>query len=284
MSLSFPDAMTPLWIQEPTANSSLPGDGQLQLQRKETEVFYGEPVPNRCWCDLNNGRLLWPVLSGYRYLDGKLNDKRVKEDLKQWREQRGVSGNASKTQDAEALTTPEAPVEPLSTTAASVAEEKPTASSWWSRLAFKQTQSTPSIRPSRTEAYDPLVPEDPSHDDPLMNWDGVSAAPTETITSSPERTHSTPLLSPSAASWWSSLAKSRYDLRVHGIGMVMDLGLTRTEENVKEEIMEMLDWKERRRRANGVLEEVEEMEAEATADESHLGTGKFRHDKHRNRC
>jgi hypothetical protein len=267
MSLSFPDAMTPLWIQEPTSNSTLPGDGQLLLQKNETEIVYAEPIPNRCWCDLNNGRLLWPVLSGYRYLDGKLSDKRVKKDLKQWRDQR----NPSRTQDAEAASTPEAPVKSLSNPASSVAEETQ-ASSWWNRLAFKNSQPSPSIRPSRTEAYDPLVPEDPSHDDPLMNWDGVSAAPTDAAPTAPNPTHSTSLLSPSAASWWSSLAKSRYDLRLHGIGMVVDLGLTRTEENVKEEIMEVLDWKERRR-SNGMKEQVEEMQEVATADGTDLETG-----------
>ncbi|KAJ9093502.1 hypothetical protein QFC20_007105 [Naganishia adeliensis] len=262
MSLSFPDATTPFWIREPTTNSSLPGEGQLVLQKNETEIVYAAPIPNRCWCDLNNGRLLWPVLSGYRYLDGKISDKRVKEDLRQWRDRRDAALELpSRTQDTEADLTPEAPVEPSSTTTSFQAEET-RAPSWWGRLAFKQTNPTASVRPSGTDAYDPLVPEDPYHEDPLMNWDGVSAVPAGGAPILAESTHTTPLLSPSAASWWSSLVRSRYDLRLHGIGMVVDFGLTRTEEHVKEEIMQMLDWKARRR-PDEVLEEVEEETAEA---------------------
>lgn len=262
MSLSFPDATTPFWIREPTTNSSLPGEGQLVLQKNETEIVYAAPIPNRCWCDLNNGRLLWPVLSGYRYLDGKISDKRVKEDLRQWRERRDAAlGLPSRTQDTEADLTPEAPVEPSSTTTSFQAEET-RAPSWWRRLAFKQTTPTASVRPSGTDAYDPLVPEDPYHEDPLMNWDGVSAIPTGGAPILGEPTHTTSLLSPSAASWWSSFVRSRYDLRLHGIGMVVDFGLTRTEEHVKEEIMQMLDWKARQR-PDEVLEEVEEETAEA---------------------
>lgn len=274
MSLSFPDAMTPFWIQEPTSNSSTPGDGQLLLQKNQSEIVYAAPIPNRCWCDLNNGRLLWPVLSGYRYLDGKISDKRVKEDLRQWRERRDALGSPSRTQDAETASTPDAPVEPSSATASFHAEETH-ASSWWHRLAFKQTKPTASAQPSGTDAYDPLVPEDPYHDDPLMNWDGVSAAPTDVASTPASPTHSTSLLSPGAATWWSSLVRSRYDLRLHGIGMVVDFGLTRTEDHVKEEIMEMLDWKERQR-TDEVPEEVQEETAEGKiVDETPLETSKY---------
>lgn len=254
MSLSFPDASTPFWIQDGNVNSTLPGSGQLILQKNETELAYAAPVPNRCWCDLNNGRLLWPVLSGYRYLDGKINDKKVKEDLRQWRKQRNAIGTS--TEDAEPPSTPEAPVEP-SRIASSFEEQATHAPSWWARLVSKQTKPSASMQPSGTEAYDPLVPEDP-HDDPLMNWDGSSAVPADTPAPT-ETTRPTPLLSPAAATWWSSLARSRYDLRLNGIGMVVDLGLTRTEANVKEEVMEMLDWKERQR-ADRLPEEEEKKE------------------------
>lgn len=246
MSLSFPDASTPLWIQDTQQNATLPGNGtQLMLPKNETELVYAAPVPNRCWCDLNNGRLLWPVLTGYRYLDGKLNPK-VKEDLKQWRIQRNSTGFPTRTEEAE----PEPSMQiPAQTPIIEEIVEEPTSTSWWRRLPFKSSQQPTPVAPSRTEAYDPRVPEDPYHEDPLMNWDGTTPA-SEVETEAPTPTSSSHIggfITPAAASWWSSLMRSRYDLRVHGIGMVVDFGLTRTEEDVKEEVMEMIDWRERQR-------------------------------------
>lgn len=257
MSLSFPDASTPLWIQDPAKNSTLPGNGtQLVLPKNETELVYAAPVPNRCWCDLNNGRLLWPVLTGYRYLDSKVNDKKVKEDLKEWRRQRNATGFPTRTDEPEPEPLLEIPVEP-STTEEALEEATPT--SWWRRIPFKRSEKSRPVVPSRTEAYDPQVPEDPYNEDPLMNWDGttpVSEVEPEVATPT-QSSHIGSFITPDASSWWSSLARSRYDLRMHGIGMVVDLGLTRTEEAVKEEVMEMLDWRERKR-GESLLEEVEE--------------------------
>lgn len=269
MSLSFPDVSTPLWIQDIQQNSTLPGNGtQFVLPKNETELVYAAPVPNRCWCDLNNGRLLWPVLTGYRYLDGKLNPK-VKEDLKQWRIQRNTTGFPTRTEEAE----PEPSME-ISAQTSRIEEipEEPTPTSWWRRLPFKNSRQPTPVTPSRTEAYDPRVPEDPYHEDPLMNWDGTTPA-FEPETEAPTPTSSSHIgafITPAAASWWSSLLRSRYDLRVHGIGMVVNLGLTRTEEDVREEVMEMLDWRERHRgKSQGkTMEEDVAKEANGESEEN----------------
>jgi hypothetical protein len=272
MSLSFPDASTPLWIQDPAKNSTLPGNGtQLVLPKSETELVYAAPVRNRCWCDLNNGRLLWPVLTGYRYLDGKVNDKKIKEDLSEWRRQRNTTGFPTRTDEPEPESLLEIPVESSTT---EEAPEEPTSTSWWRRRPFKRFEKPAPVTPSRTEAYDPQVPEDPYHDDPLMNWDGttpVSEVEAEAVTPT-QSSHIASFVTPTASSWWPSLARSRYDLRMHGIGMVVDFGLTRTEEAVKEEVMEMLDWRERKR-AESLPEEVQEEAKEEVVEEPIPSTG-----------
>lgn len=268
MSLSFPDASTPLWIQDSTQNATLPGNGtQLVLPKNETELVYAAPVPNRCWCDLNNGRLLWPVLTGYRYMDGKLNPK-VKEDLKEWRRQRNATGFPTRTEEAEPEPSLEIPVEsPI----IEAAHEEPMPRSWWHRLSFKRTEHPAPVTPSRTEAYDPIAPEDPYHEDPLMNWDGTTpVSEVEPEAAKPtQSSHIASFITPAAASWWSSPARSRYDLRMHGIGMVVDFGLTRTEKDVKEEVMEMLDWRQRQRGRNEteVEQEAEEKGKEEVKEE-----------------
>ncbi|GHJ86864.1 hypothetical protein NliqN6_3266 [Naganishia liquefaciens] len=259
MSLSFPDHTTPLWIQETQQNATLPGNGtQLVLAKNETDLVYASPVPNRCWCDLNQGRLLWPVLNGYRYLDWKLHPK-VKEDLKKWRIQRNTSGFPTRTEEAKPEPLLEIPVE---TPIADKIPEWPTSTSWWQRLSFKRATQLTAVTPSRTEAYDPQVPEDPYHEDPLMNWDGTTTdAELEMETLAPTSSSQIgAFVSPAAASWWSSWTRPRYDLRMHGIGMVVDFGLTRSEEDVKEEVMEMLDWREKQlaqRQEKAVEDEVE---------------------------
>ncbi|KAJ9103655.1 hypothetical protein QFC19_004230 [Naganishia cerealis] len=258
------DASTPYWIRDYTSrnsNSTLSVQTQangteLVMQKNETELVYAAPVPNRCWCDLNNGRLLRPVLSGYRYLDDAASLKKVRRDLKKWREARDKSKRALGSDDAPSESSWSNPFDTTRSSQLSDAAQNPS-SHWWNYLSFPtrrdRRQTDPIQQASRTEAYDPQLPEYPTYDDPLMEWDGVGPVPDEasaSATPAPTSHHqrpTTPLLSSAASTWWSSLLRSHYDLRVHGIGLVLDFGLTRTEADVRNEVLEILDWEDKRR-------------------------------------
>ncbi|KAJ9096467.1 hypothetical protein QFC21_005289 [Naganishia friedmannii] len=212
--------------------------------------------------------------------------KRVKRDLKQWRAARGKDTFSRNAEGEEAGATSWARILDAISVTTNNQQQPSQSAHWWDYLPFSATRQRNARQqqrqePSRTTdgAYDPQVPEDPiqhaAESDPLMEWDGVGPVPT----SSPPAPHGKPTTtakprgSPtstafSSSYWWSYFLDKRYlDARIHGIGMVLDFGLTRSEEDVRREVWEMVDWDERQRVPGGDID-VPDKETERAEDEA----------------
>lgn len=130
----------------------------------------------------------------------------------------------------------------------------PTAASGWNGLwgkAFskrEQAGSSSILPPTTTDAPEPQVEEEPHPSGPITSWDelGIESNQKQRHQANPplsseitEPPTNKPIASNRLRSFIPSLS-SRYDLRVRGMGLVLDFGFTRSEEAVKQEVQEWL--------------------------------------------
>ena len=253
LSLSFPEdpyrpsATRPYIVDE---NSTFIGQA---WKGNETSFLYSVPVANRSWVDLNYGRLLWPKLEGYRLLDTPASEKkgssRTSSAIKAVIQEQNP--HASRTEEVE-------PIEPAAPdVSSSVATAKATPQPrrrWfdWSKATFLEGGSSGLEEKSAYPASVVHVadPEPPAAPEPTTNY---HADYSDDYVEAPSEVYGDEQVAHPRLPWYAymmnpSQIPSRYDLRVRGVGFVLDLGMRRKEQAVKQEVREWKAWEATKKR------------------------------------
>ncbi len=212
---------------------------------------FTNPVAPRCWGDLNGGKLLWPVLDGY-----KLVEKR-REQRKAERRRVLAARNLPAKEEAEHATLDEAqPIthngddehfDPLvidleaeasqaeapdpeaeqvpSDDTASATARKPTAS------PVRKSWFWNSNTPTAPDAPPPLPPAEPSAFEDMLEV--IPLPPPKRIQASDDTMYV-----------FGMPIRRRWDLRYKSIGLVLDFSNGRTEQAVRQEVEQWIDWED----------------------------------------
>jgi hypothetical protein len=223
----------------------------------ETAFLYSAPATNRSWVDLNYGRLLWPKLEGYRLLDSKPSEKKgssktssaIKAVLQEQEQEHNPL--ASRTEEVE----PREPAAPhVSSSAALVKATRKPSRRWfdWSKTSFlkKGTVHVEERRAKTASSAHVADPEPPA--EPESTGYYRDDYEEDFAKSSRQDLDDEPTISPRLP-WYAyimhpSQIPSRYDLRVNGVGFVLDLGMSRNEQAVKQEVREWKAWEAEKKR------------------------------------
>lgn len=230
---------------------------------------YSAPVVSRCWCDLNGGRLLWPVLEGYKLIDVK--EKAIWEKRKAEREaQKQLQASSSVPASSAARSSPLGPNDWPPIPPYEAGSKLPSGTTWMERFwpnfharRLKETQAA--APPSPVDAAAPEPPQEPEHPTgPITTWEELGgggghgmlsdATPEPEAEAMPNTQPSSDPV-PQATALSSSLTPEskegrprRIDLRLGGLGVVLDLGFSRSESAVRQEVEEWLEYLDERER------------------------------------
>ena len=225
----------------------------------ENGFNYSAPDPTRSWVGLNYGRILWPKLDGYKILDQryrKQNQKKTALEIVQREElmskkQTGTGTEAEPAEPVEMDTAelPSASLEVKST---------PTPRTGLMGL-FKSLRRSPkkadSTEPDHTHPADPVPESQPLADHEFVNSIDVEEADKiDHQQLSPDSSaDQADYVDPDTGIPWYSYVldpgtiPNRYDLRFKGIGFVLDLSRGRSEQAVRQEVYEWVQWEEAKR-------------------------------------
>jgi hypothetical protein len=226
-------------------------------------------MANRSWVDLNHGRLLWPKLEGYRLLDPKPTEeteKRRSESVKPDEvdeEEEDVHRSPSRAGQAEPVV-PDAPHETAETRVKGKrnwfwsrsepnpeyghvlpAEPDPEYYPWHPFIRRKLVETVPH------PGYDRINPD--NHHQHSTGSGSDHAAEVHIDYVSDEQINPITRLPWYAYVLHPSQIPSRYDLRYKGIGIVVDLGLGRNEEAVRQEVGEWKAWEREKEQSKALL-------------------------------